>query len=150
VDSFVSAPGSAGLDEATVASGFFGDYLGQSDPATAIDPVPPGEPDPFGYLAERHLPGRSVPALRESYDRYRALRQMMLAHTPRRFPQLAHTLVVSATHQPADAFPGLLPVRLLPGDLLPDTVEFATLPETHYSIVRAAAADAIVRLLPAG
>ena len=150
VDSFVGMPGTARLDEATAAAGFFADYVGQSDPATAVHIAPPGEPDPFGYLAERHLPGHSVAALRESYDQYRALNRLLLAHSPRRLPRLASTLVVTATNQRADAFPGLLPIRRHPGDLVPDDVEFAALPETHYSVVRAAAASTIVRLLPEG
>lgn len=150
VDTFVSAADGAELDEATVAAGFLGEYLGQPGPTITADAAPPGEPDPLGHLAARHLPGHSVPALRESCDQYRALYRLLLAHPPRRIPRLASTLVVTAANQPADAFPGLLPIHQHPGELVPGYAASAALPETHYTVVQAAAAQGIVRLLPGG
>jgi amino acid adenylation domain-containing protein len=76
-----------------------------------------------------------------------ALYRLLLRYTPRPLPELPAVLVVGAGRQGHDSFPGLMPLAAHPGALVPAGAEVVTLPETHFSIVRAPAARSIAHLL---
>ncbi|CAL9626053.1 D-alanine--D-alanyl carrier protein ligase [Streptomyces sp. enrichment culture] len=147
VDSFVAAAEGADLDESAAAVGFFTDHLGQGDGTAGEISVPAGHPDPFAHLASAHLPDEPPEALRDLYGQYRALYRLLLGHRPRPLPQSCPLLVVPAERERPDAFGGLTPLHLHPAGLVPAGATVRPLPETHYSVVRGAAARLLAELL---
>lgn len=147
VDSFVAAADGVDLDESTAAAGFFTDHLGQGDGAAPEVSVPAGCPDPFAYLAATHLPDEPPETLRDLYGQYRALYRLLLGHRPRPLPQSCPLLVVPAERERPDAFRGLTPLHRHPAGLVPSGAAVRPLPETHYSVVRGAAARLLAELL---
>ncbi|MEV0010707.1 amino acid adenylation domain-containing protein [Streptomyces sp. NPDC047973] len=148
VDSFVAVGGAVeDFDESAAAVGFFTDHLGQGDGGEVTITVPSGHPDPFGHLAAVHLPDEAPEALRDLYGQYRALYRLLLGHRPAPLPGDCPLLLVTAERQRPDAFRGLTPLHLHPGALVPSEAAVRPLPESHYSVVRGAAAGLVAELL---
>ncbi|WP_053663088.1 non-ribosomal peptide synthetase [Streptomyces sp. MMG1121] len=147
VDSFVAAAEGMDFDESAAAVGFFTDHLGQRGDAAVEISVPAGHPDPFAHLAATHLPDESPEDLRELYGQYRALYRLLLGHRPRPLPPGRPLLVVPAERERPDTFRGLTPLHLHPTGLVPCGAVVRPLPETHYSVVRGAAARLLADLL---
>ncbi|WP_078888259.1 non-ribosomal peptide synthetase [Streptomyces sclerotialus] len=149
IDSFVQAPESCPpsvFDATAAAVGFFADHVGQRADAAAVDAPPPGHPDPFGYLAARHVPDEPTGSLGALYEQYHALYRLLLTHRPRPLPGAVPTLVVHAEGERGDVFRGLTPLRRHPGGLVPAGAVQHALPGTHYSVMRGEAARTVGRL----